>query len=81
MVEVASQCDVSYLIGEIHQICHELAVVENGRQIGLFDGELLCLNRGNNGLRKRLRILFFDTSLNILAINLLGGRVVLFVLM
>lgn len=79
MVQVASQCNISYLLGEIHQVCHKFAIKKDGGQICLFDGEFLLLDGSDDGLGKRLRIFFFYSGLDVGTIGLFGGRIVLFV--
>lgn len=79
MMKMAGQCNVACLLGEVHQIGHELAVEENGREIGLLNVELPLLDRRDDGLRERLRILFLNARFDIGTVYLLGGRVVLFV--
>jgi len=50
MVKVSSEGDVADLAGKVHQIGHKFATEENGRQVGLFDCELLLYDGSDNGL-------------------------------
>jgi hypothetical protein len=79
VVKVASEGDVARLVGEAHEIGHEAAVEEDGRKIGLLDVELLLHDRGDDRLRKKLLILLSDEDLDIFAVDLLCGGIVLLV--
>lgn len=80
VMEMAGEGNVAQLIGIIHQVGHEGAVEEDGRQVGLFNVEALLLNRGDDGLGEELCIFLFYPSLDVGAIYLLGSGIVLLVL-
>ena len=81
MMQMTSQGDIPDLIGKIQQVSHELAGVEYVRQVGFLDGKFLLLGWSDDGLGEWLRIFLFHQSLHICTINLLSGRVVLFIFM
>ena len=79
MVQVTSNCNVPYLVREIHQICKQLSRVMHRRQIGLLHGELLLNDWRNDRLCQRLCVLLLHQNFNIIAVYVRRGGVVLLV--
>ena len=79
MMQVAGEGNIPYLIGEIHKVGHEATVKEDRGEIGLLNGEFPGVDGSDNGLAKGLGVLFLHHSLDIFAVYLLGGGIVLFV--
>ena len=80
VVQVAADGDVAGKVGVAQHPEHVLLADAHHRRVRVAHFHALCLQRRDDGLLQRLRVLVHDQRLGAFAVHLLGGWVVLLVL-